>query len=407
MIKKLLIIAVLVASSITSICLSQDLIQWRGTDRNGIYTATGLLKEWPAEGPKLLWSFTGLGKGFSSVIVTGDKIFTTGQIDGTGFLFAFDKQGKLAWKVEYGKDWIDSYPGTRSTPTYFKGCIYLLTALGEALCLNAETGKKIWSIDLNAKFSAPDLRWGYVEAPVIDNNKVYFSPGSESVSMVALNRMTGETIWKTSSIGDKPSYCSPVMIDYKGKKIICTSLANNIIGVDPNDGKILWKVSQVNKTSIHPNTPIFKDGFIYSTTGYKTGGVMVKLSNDTKSVSELWRNTTLDSQIGGAVWVDNHIVGSGHQGDRSWQCLDSKTGNVIHVSTEIGKGAVIYADGLFYCYADNGELGILELNDKGFTLKSKFRVALGTDQHWAHPVIDNGILYIRHGDTLMAYSVKK
>ena len=134
---------------------------------------------------------------------------------------------------------------------------------------------------------------------------------------------------------------------------------------------------------------------------------MLKLSDDGKSVTELWRNKTLDNQMGGAVWIDNYIISSGHEGDRSWQCLDSKTGEVVFKSKEIGKGVVIYADGLFYCYSDTGEMGIMELTKTGFALKSKFRITLGSDQHWAHPVIDKGILYVRHGKSLMAYSIKK
>jgi len=407
MVKKLFIVAAIAALSLTSsLSFSQDLVQWRGPERNGIFPATGLLKTWPAEGPKMIWSYEGLGKGFSSVIVVGKKIYTTGQNEGLGSLFAFDLQGKILWKVEYGKDWNDAYPGTRTTPTYYKGNLYLLTALGDAICFNAETGKKIWNVDIKAKFGPSSPMWGLVESPLVDETKVYFSPGSSTTCMVALNRLTGETIWKAASFGDVPSYNSPAFFTYNKKKYIVGTLSKDVYCVDPNDGTVLWKVSQVNQTSIHPNTPIYKDGYIFSTTGYKVGSVMIKLSDDGKTATDLWRNTTLDSQTGAAVWVGDYIVGSG-QTDRSWQALDPKTGKVLFQTTEIGKGCVIYADGLLYCYADNGDLGIVELTDKGFTVKSKFKITLGTDQHWAHPVIDNGVLYVRHGNALMAYSIKK
>jgi outer membrane protein assembly factor BamB len=256
------------------------------------------------------------------------------------------------------------------------------------------------------KYGSRTPKWGIVEAPVILDEKVFFTPGGTEVSIVALNVNTGAEIWKSKATGDASAYCSPLLIDHKGKKILITSLTNNVVGIDTSNGNLLWNVGQKNIYSIHPNTPLYKDGVVYSLTGYKTGGVAFKIADDGKSVTEIWRNTTLDSQMGGAVWIGDYIIGSGHQNDRSWQALDAKTGNQLFKSSEIGKGVVIYADGLLYCYADNGEMGILEIVDNSFKLKSKFRIVLGTEQHWAHPVIDNGVLYIRHGNTLMAYNVR-
>ena len=386
---------------------AQDLVQWRGANRSGIYNETGLLKEWPAEGPKLNWSIDGLGQGFSSVTAVGKNIFTSGIADGKGYVFCISSDGKLIWKAEYGKDWTESFPGTRTTLVYNKAKLYLATAYGEALCLDAATGNKVWSVDMATKYGSRTPKWGIVEAPVILGDKVFFTPGGTDVAMVALNATTGAEIWKSKLTGDSSAYCSPLIVNHKGKNIIITSLSTNIVGFDTENGELLWKVSQINTWGVHPNTPLYKDGLVYSITGFKTGGVMFKIADDGKSVTELWRNKTLDSQMGGAVWINDMIIGSGQSSDRNWQALDIKTGNVLFKSAEIGKGVVIYADGLLYCYADNGEMGIMEIADNSFKLKSKFRITLGTEQHWAHPVIDNGVLYIRHGNTLMAYNVKK
>ena len=405
MTKNQIIIAVISLFSFS--VFSQELVQWRGSERNGIYNESGLLKEWPAEGPKLNWSIEGLGQGFTSVTVLNNKMYTTGIVEGKGYLFCIGTDGKLIWKKEYGKDWTDSYPGTRTTLVFKKNKLYLATAYGEALCLDATTGNKIWSVDMATKYGSRTPKWGIVEAPVILDEKVFFTPGGTDVSIIALNINTGAEIWKSKATGDASAYCSPLLIDHKGKKILVTSLTNNIVGINTSNGELLWNVSQKNIYSIHPNTPLYKDGFVYSLTGYKTGGVMFKIADDGKSVTELWRNTTLDSQMGGAVWIGDYLIGSGQSSDRSWQALDAKTGNVVFKSAEIGKGVVIYADGLLYCYADNGEMGILEIDNNSFKLKSKFRILLGTEQHWAHPVIDKGILYIRHGNTLMAYNIKK
>ena len=246
-----------------------------------------------------------------------------------------------------------------------------------------------------------------MEAPAINGNKVYFTPGGDSISMVALNTETGATIWKSKATSEQTAYCSPLLFEHNSKKYIVTSFTDNIECFDAETGTFLWKISQKNRYSIHPNTPIYKDGCVYSISGYKTGGVMIKLSDDGKTATEIWRNESMDNQIGGAVWLDKYIVSSGHENDREWQALDAQTGKVTFKTDSLGKGAVVYADGLYYCYADNGVLGILELKDNGFSVKSKFRITLGSDQHWAHPVIDKGIMYIRHGNTLMAYSIKQ
>jgi len=387
-------------------CIAQDLVDWRGPNRSGIYNETGLLRSWPVDGPKLLWSYDGLGKGFSTVTIAEGKIFTTGEVDSTGTLFAFDLKGTLIWKVQYGAEWDSKYPGSRATPVYYKGKLFFQTGKNEAVSFDAKTGKKIWSVDLEKKFGARNITFGVTESPVINGNKVYFTIGGDSVSIVALNIDNGETIWKSNATNEKSAYCSPLLFEYKEKKYLATSLTDDIIGLDAENGSLLWKVSQKNKYSIHPNTPLFKDGYLYSVTGYKTGGVMLKIADDGKSVTELWRNESLDNQIGGAVWLNDYIIGSGHQNDRSWQALDPKTGTVLFKTDSLKQGAIVSADGLLFGYADNGDVGLMEFDSKGFTLKSKFKIKLGTDQHWAHPVIEKGILYIRHGNTLLAYAIK-
>jgi len=167
--------------------LAQDLFQWRGVERSGIYHETGLLKEWPAEGPQLLWHYDGLGLGFTSVTIANDRIYTTGVSEDKGYVFALDKQGKLLWKECYGNEWNQSYPGTRTTPVYFKGKLYLATGLGEAICLDAKNGKKLWSVDMKEKYGTRVLRWGIVEAPVVFNDRVIFTPGGDKATFVAFN----------------------------------------------------------------------------------------------------------------------------------------------------------------------------------------------------------------------------
>ena len=404
---KLSILSVILCILFSLNTVAQTKIQWRGPNRNGIYYETDLLKSWPKEGPELLWHYNGLGKGHTSATVTDDMIFTTGETSGIGYIFAFDLKGKPIWKKEYGKEWDESWPGSRTSPAYYQGKLYFLTAYGNALCFDAKTGKKIWNVDLTEKFGARNIRWGLVEAPLIYNKKVIFTPGGKDIMLVALNPQTGSTIWTTKGNGNKSAYCSPLLYEYKEKKYIVTSTSDHIVGFDADSGEFLWEYPQTNKYSIHPNTPLYKDGYILSVTGYGTGSTMLKLSDDGKNVKKVWKNDSLDNQIGGAVWIDDYIIGSGHMNDRSWQCIDAKTGKTLYKTTDIWKGAVIYADGMLYCYSDKGELGLMKISSSGFELVNKFRITLGTDQHWAHPVIKNGILYMRHGNTLMAFDIKK
>ena len=399
-------IFILCLISLFAIDLSAQL-QWRGINRDGIYHETGLLKEWPAEGPKLLWHYKGLNKGHTSVTVTDKMIYTTGQADGKGYLFAFNLDGKLIWKKPYGKEWDEGYPGSRTSPTFYENKLYFLTAYGDAICFDAETGDKIWNVDLTEKFGARNIRWGFVESPLIYDNKVIFTPGGPDILFVALNPQVGATIWESKGNGNTSAYCSPLLFEHNGKKLVVTATSDHIVCFDADNGKVLWNLLQTNRYSIHPNTPIYKDGYIVSATGYGVGTVMIKLSEDGKSASKVWDNPDLDNQIGGIVWIDDYIIGSGHENERAWQCLNAKTGKTLFKSNDVWKGNVIYADGMLYCYSDKGEMALMKISSSGFKLVSKFRITMGSEQHWAHPVIKNGVLYVRHGNTLMAYDIKQ
>jgi outer membrane protein assembly factor BamB len=382
-------------------------LQWRGINRDGIYHETGLLKQWPTEGPKMLWSYDGLNKGHTSVTVADNTVYTTGQIDGKGYLFAIDLNGKLKWKKEYGKEWDEGYPGSRTSPTFYQDKLYFLTAYGNALCFDAKTGKKIWNVDLTEKFGARNIRWGFVESPLIYDNKVIFTPGGPEILFVALNPQAGSTIWESKGNGNTSAYCSPLLFEHNEEKYVVTSTSDHIVGFNADNGKILWTYPQSNRYSIHPNTPIYKDGYILSVTGYGTGATMLKLSDDGKSVSKVWKNADLDNQMGGVVWIDDYIISSGHENEKQWQCLDAKTGKTLFKTSDVWKGNVIYADGMLYCYSDKGELALMKISSDGFKLVSKFRITKGTEQHWAHPVIKDGILYVRRGNTVMAFDIKQ
>ncbi len=385
---------------------SQDFAQWRGANRDGVYSESGLLKSWPKEGPDMLWSANGFGHGFASVIVSNEMIFTTGAEDSLGYVFGLDMNGNQLWKTYFGKEWTVSFPGTRTTPTFYKGKLFVHSSMGMAVCLDAKSGKIIWQENLDKKYIARLPKWGISEAPLVYDNKVVFTPGGEKIVMIAKDIETGETLWESKLNGDKQAYNTPCLIHHKGKRIILTNLEKSIVAVDPENGELIWEHPQINKYAVHPNTPLYKDGYIYSFTGYGIGGVMLKLSDNGNSVTEAWKCKSQDNQMGGAIWAHGNIYASGHR-NRDWQCIDATTGELKQELDDLSKGTCIMADGMIYAYGDKGELGLIKPSPAGMELISKCKVELGTEQHWAHLVIHNGVLYCRHGDTIIAYNIKE
>ncbi|MDX9771331.1 MAG: PQQ-like beta-propeller repeat protein [Tenuifilaceae bacterium] len=395
----LLALSLLVISS-----FAQDLVQWRGPQRDGVYLESGLLKQWPADGPKMLWSYDQLGDGHSSATVTDDRIFTSGMTGDKGYVFALDHSGNLLWKTEYGKEWTENWNGLHSTPLYYKGKLYILSAFGKLVCLNANNGTINWTVDLFTDYDGQNIEWGITENLLIDNDLLYCTPGGKTTNVIALNPKNGELIWKSSAKGEKSAYCSPLIIQVSGRKLLVTHTANSIIGLDAANGELLWSFEHKNRYAVHPNTPIYNNGYLLCFSGYGQGAVMLKLSQDGNSVSEVWRNKKIDNQMGGLVLYDGKIYGSGHN-SRSWHCVDWKTGETLYSNKIAGNGNIIMADGMLYGYGDNGEVVLIKPTDNGFEEVNSFKVKKGSNQHWAHLVIHNKKLYLRRGTSLMVYSI--
>jgi outer membrane protein assembly factor BamB len=400
--KRILFILCLIATGFS--LYSQEIAQWRGPNRDGIYNETGLLKSWPKHGPTMLWSNESLGDGHAAVAVTKSKVFAAGTLDEMGFIVAFDHSGKVIWKTEYGKEWTDSFSGVRSAPLFYIDKVYTLSSFGELVCMDAEKGNILWKVDVTKTYDGENIKWGYTENLLIDDDKLYCTPGGKNDNVLALNKDTGKLIWKSKGNSEKSAYCSPMVVKLANRKIVVTHTENSIIGIDAADGKFLWFVEHPNEWSVQPNTPIYQDGLLYCTSGYGQGGVMLKLSPDGASVTEVWRNKILDPKMGGMVLVNGRIYGSGDN-TRKWYCLDWKTGETLFSSEMMKRGDIIYADGLLYCYDDGGTMGLVEPGENDFKLISSFKVPLGENQHWAHPVIHDKKLYIRHGSALMVYDI--
>jgi len=383
---------------------TQEPTSWRGPTRDGHYPETGLLKQWPAGGPEILWSFEDLGQGHSSAIVDQGMVYTTGMSNDMGFLFKFDLKGNLVYKKEYGPEFSESFYGTRGTPTIVGDKIYLFSGYGKLYCIDNESGDILWNKDLFKDFDGSIIRWGMNETPVIDGDIVYITPGGKKNNIVALNRHSGDLIWTSPGKGELTAYCTPLLFEHNGRKMLATHSESYLMGFDAATGKMLWTQSQTNKWSVHANTPIYHEGRLFYLSGYDQGGGMLELAPDGNSATLKWTYKKMDSRMGAAVLVDGYIYGSGDS--RVWSCLDWQTGKEKYTSKEIGIGVVIYADGMLYCYSQRGELALVAPDPSGFRVVSKTKVALGSEQHWAHPVIYDGVLYVRHGKALIAYKVK-
>jgi outer membrane protein assembly factor BamB len=384
---------------------AQEVIQWRG-DRTGVYKETGLLKSWGADGPQLLWHYDGLGEGHSSLSISSSgKCYVTGLTDGQGYIYVFDSSGKLLNKQAYGKEWGESYNGTRGTVTADGGKLYLISGYGDVICLDENTLAVVWQKNMLTDFGGTNITLGICESPLIVGEKLIASPGGKEHNIIALNKQTGELLWSCPGDGDLSAYCSPVYVGDQQTPQLVTMMAKHIIGVDIATGKKLWSFENENRHGVHPNVPVYSDNMLLCTSGYGKGSVMLRLTNGGRSVEKVWEDPQLDSRIGAMVKVGNYAYGSG-DANKYWFCVDWKTGEQKYKENKLPVGNVITADGLLYCYSDRGDLALVNVAPSSFDMVSRTSVTMGTDQHWAHPVIYKGVLYVRHGNTLMAYKVK-
>lgn len=408
----LILLSVLISIQVIN---AQQISEFREANRTGVSSETGLLKSWPAEGPKLLWTNLELPKGNSSVSFGNNVMFTSGKVGADDVLFALDMNGKILWQTVMGRAWTQSYPESRSTPTVEGNKVYTTSGYGDIACIDGTSGKVIWSYKASEMNKGTYGMWGIAESLIIDGDKLYFTPGGPETMTMALNKTTGAVLWKSASLNDKPGYVSPILVSYAGKKMIVNVSLGNVFAVDASNGEILWKVAiekpaGFNWDLIMCVTPLYQDGMVYVTGGYDVGGMMVKIADDGKNASAVWKDQTLDVHHGGVVQVGGYIYGANwlNNADGNWCCIDWKTGAKKWEQHWECKGSIISAEGMHYIYDEKrGNVGLLKANPEKFDLVSSFQIKQGdAGPFWAHPVIHNGVLYIRHTNALMAYDIK-
>jgi outer membrane protein assembly factor BamB len=368
---------------------------------------TGLLARWPEGGPRLLWTARGIGSGFATVALAHGLIYTSGSVQDETVISALDLDGKLRWQVPNGKPWTGSQPGARSTPTIDGDRLYHESPLGELACLDAKSGRALWSLNILERFGSENISWALAESPLIDGQHLICCPGGPQTAVVALDKRTGQVVWKSPSTGDLAGYASPVLAEYQGLRMILTMTSKAFIGVHADTGDLLWRFPHVTPWDENIFTPIFHEGRVFISTGHRVGSVMlqVRVAGQKASVEPVWRSQDLDNHHGGTILREGYLYGSCWQ--PRWACLDWKTGKTMYTERGVGKGSLTYADGRLYTFSEDGELGLVQATPDGHTVLSRFKLPAGGEgPSWAHPVVCGDRLYLRHGDFLYAYAIR-
>ena len=388
---------------------ANDWSQFRGPNRDGQSSERGLLTKWPEGGPKLLWNVQGIGKGYTHVSIANGVIYVTGLVGNEGIIRSYTMDGKQLNEAKYGTEWSKSHPGSRSIPTILDGKVYLASGVGNIVCFDAGSLKQNWFIKLFEVTQAPQIQWGYAESLLIVGDHIIASPCGKKGTLVALNRHTGQQVWSCSIQVKESSYCSPTLVEHQGQRMVVTLTDNAVVAISPDEGKVLWQHPYENARQNHCVTPLYHNGQLYVTSGYGKGAIGLSIADDGKSAKQLWEQPRQDPVHGQAVLVNGCVYASSHQkASGRWSCIDFKTGKLLWEDACIGKGgSVIFADGMLYCYSEDGVVGLVRPNPAKCEIISQFNVPLGDGPHWAHPVISHGRLFIRHGDALMCYDISE
>jgi outer membrane protein assembly factor BamB len=398
---------------------TSDWPQWRGPERNGISKETGLLKQWPQGGPKLLWQLNDVGDGYSTPVVVGTRIYLMGN---RGFENEFvqalsTKDGKQIWTTRVGTVGSPQaflYAKARSTPTVDGDFIYALGSDGDLACLETKSGKIQWQKNIKKEFGGQPGMWAYAESPLLDGDVVVVTPGGAQATFVALNKKTGAVVWKSAVPGgDAAAYSSAIVVQAGGRKQYVQFLSKGIVGIDAKTGEFLWRYKEVAKGMAQIPTPVARDGYVYGA-ALEVGGGLVRLKSDGSAVAaeQVYFARGLPSNIGGSVLVGDYLYGTAAEG---LVAAEFATGKVKWQAECVGSGSIAYADSRLYIHGTNGQIALVEATPEGYRERGRFtppaqptrkRQGPFPEKAWTYPVIANGRLYIRDIETLWAYDIK-
>lgn len=399
---------------------------FRGPDRSALSPDTGLLKSWPEGGPKLLWETEGAGRGYSSLAIADGRVYTLGDGPSTAddadeYLTCYDEAtGKQLWLAKVGPAWTSNYEGTRSTPTVDGERVYVVTPHGTLVCCQSATGNLLWKKDLKAEFGGrKGDGWGYSESVLIDGDKVICTPGGEKNTIVALNKASGEHVWKTDRPGNRGAgHSSAVIATVGGIRVYVQVTSQGPMGVRADDGQLLWTVDIDRTTAVIP-TPIVRDDLVFYAVGYGRGGQLLRQvpSGGSIRIEEVYPlNRELTNKHGGVVLVGEHVYGDMDDKGVPY-CAELMTGKVLWNERGPGRGsaAICAAEGCLYIRYADGTMALTEATPEWHNVQSSFKIPSGSapgggrrsgSPSWSHPVVTGGKLYLREGDKIFCYDVR-
>ncbi|HKU76484.1 MAG TPA: PQQ-binding-like beta-propeller repeat protein [Pyrinomonadaceae bacterium] len=399
-----------------------DWPQWRGPQRSGVSSSeTGLLRQWPAAGPKLLWQLNDIGDGYSTPAVVGNRIYVMSNrgMDNEFVQALSTADGKVIWTTRVGNvgnpDQQPNYPKARSTPTIEGNFVYALGSDGDLVCLEAKTGKIRWQKSLRKDFGGEPGDWAYAESPLVDGDLVVVTPGGAQATMAAVNKKTGAIVWKSAIPGgDKAGYASAIAVQGGGRRQYVQLLTKGLVGVDAKTGQFLWRYADAAKGPAQYFTPIAQGDHVYGG-ALGIGGGLLRLKPEGNGVAaeQVYFTRGLPNGIGGAVVIGDHIYGT--EAGQKLVAAEFKTGKIKWEAPDFGWGSVASADGLLFCHLISGEVLLVEATPDAYRLKGKFsppsppvkkKVGQFPEGAFTYPVISNGRLYIRDLGTLWAFDIK-
>jgi outer membrane protein assembly factor BamB len=397
-------VIVLSLSTVVSTWWADDWPQWRGPRRDGVSAERGLLKQWPAGGPPLVWQAKGAGDGYSSFSVANGRLFTLGARGGTEYVIAFDvAKGTRLWEATHGRRFSnDRGDGPRATPTVEGDRVYAFGASGDLSVLEAATGKVVWSQNVLQKFGGSNINWGLSESPLVLSDRILVSPGGSGASIVALRKTDGSLIWKTQS--DEPGYSSAVIQEIGGLRQAVFFTGERALGVDVNDGRLLWSYNRVANRTANIATPIVRGNHVFLSSDYGTGAALLSIIAEGPKVSarEVYFTSEMRNHHSSSVLVGDHLYGFS---SAILTALHFESGKQVWRDRSVGKGSLVFADDRLYLYSENGVVGLAEANPAGYREHGRFQIRTGSLPTWSHPVVSGGKLFLRDQDTIYAYNV--
>ena len=395
--------------TISTFAVGSDWPQWRGPDRSDVSMETGLLKSWPAGGPKRLWLFENAGQGYSGPAIANGKYYTIGTRDGSEILLVLDAtSGKELWTAKLGGNLDNGWgDGPRGTPTVDGDRVYALSGPGSLVCISTTDGKIIWQTTMKS-LGGQIPKWGYSESVLVDGPNVLCTPGDAKGTVAALDKLTGKVVWQSKDITEPAHYSSIVPAKINGQPQLIQRNEKSVFGLAPKDGKLLWQTEFPGRTAVIP-TPIVRGNEVYVTAGYGSGSKLVRIGTNNQ-VTEVYENKVMKNHHGGVVLVGDHIYG---HNDNGWVCQNFSTGAEVWMHKGLGKGAVTSADGMLYCLDERtGTLVLAEASPAAWkevsrlTLTPQTKIRSDKGKIWTHPVISHGKLYLRDQDLIYCFQVK-